>query len=142
MPLDLKITLISVFVQVLLTFMVTFRMASSRIAALQKTELKLGDVALSTTAYPEKTRQISNNLSNQFEFPVLFYTAVCLAAALEATTMIMAIAAVGFVVFRVVHHLIHVGANHVRHRFAAFSVSLLMLGIMWLALGLRLSGVI
>ena len=142
MPLELKIAVAAVFVQVALTFYSIIRMGWVRLAALKQPDLTLGDIALSTTAYPEDVRKHGNNLGNQFETPILFYAAVGFAAVFQAASMVLAAAAVGYVVSRLAHRMVHVRGNDVRQRFIWFLIGVVMLAIIWLALGLALIGIL
>ncbi len=134
----LSIALIAVFLQVALTFWALVRMGKSRVASHVAKEVTYGDIALDTRNYPDEVRKISNNLTNQFETPVLFYAVVTLAAATQSANWPVAIGAVIFVASRYVHHMIHVGSNHVRKRFNAFLVGLIGLLIAWIGLGVGL----
>ena len=134
----LSIALICVFLQVALTFLALVRMGKSRVASHVAKEVTYGDIALDTRNYPDGVRKVSNNVSNQFETPVLFYAVVAIAAATESANWPVAIGTMIFVASRYVHHMIHVGSNHVRKRFNAFFVGLIGLLIAWIGLGVAL----
>lgn len=134
----LSIALICVFLQVALTFLALVRMGQSRVASHVAKEVTYGDIALDTRNYPDGVRKVSNNVSNQFETPVLFYAVVAIAAATESANWPLAIGAVIYVASRYVHHMIHVGSNHVRKRFNAFLMGLIGLLIAWIGLGVAL----
>ncbi len=134
----LSIALIAVFLQVALTFWALVRMGKVRVASHVNEEVTYGDVALDTRNYPDQVKQFQNNVTNQFETPVLFYAVVAIAAATQSANWPVAIGAVIFVASRYVHHMIHVGSNHVRKRFNAFLVGLIGLLIAWIGLGVGL----
>ncbi len=134
----LSIALICVFVQVALTFLALVRMGKIRVASHVNKDVTYGDVALDTRGYPDAVIPFQNNVTNQFETPVLFYAVVAFAAATDSANGIVAIGAVIFVISRIVHHFIHVGTNHVRKRFNAFLVGLIGLLISWIGLGIAL----
>ncbi|MEI8145585.1 MAG: MAPEG family protein [Alphaproteobacteria bacterium] len=116
-----------VLVQVVLTFTVLGLMARARVGALKGREVKMGEVAVGNDAWPSRVKQVSNNFSNQFETPVLFYVLVFLAIHVGATGPVMTGLAWAYVVSRIVHAYIHIGTNNVRHRFNAFLVGVLVL---------------
>ena len=134
----LSIALICVFLQVALTFFALVRMGQSRVASHVAKEVTYGEIALDTRNYPDGVRKVSNNVTNQFETPVLFYAVVAISAATESANWPVAIGTMIFVASRYVHHMIHVGSNHVRKRFNAFLVGLIGLLIAWIGLGVAL----
>ena len=134
----LSIALICVFLQVALTFWAIVKMGQVRMASHVAREVSQADIALDTRKYPEKVLKYQNNVTNQFETPVLFYAVVAIAAAMDSANWILAIGAMVFVVSRIVHHLIHVGSNHVRKRYNAFQLGILGLLVAWVGLGVSL----
>ncbi|MBL4874562.1 MAG: MAPEG family protein [Rhodobacteraceae bacterium] len=134
----LSIALIAVFLQVALTFFAIVRMGNVRLASHARKEVTFGDVALDTRNYPDSIKQFQNNVTNQFETPVLLYTVVAIAAATDSANGLVAIGAIIYVISRSVHHFIHVGTNHLRKRFNAFVVGLIGLLISWIGLGIAL----
>ena len=134
----LILAVLAVFVQVGLTAWAMVRMGMVRVDALKQTDLKLGDVSVDTTGYPDRARRYANNVSNQFETPVLLYALVALGAGLNAVTWWVALAALMFVLSRLMHRHEHVGRNDVRARFAIFSAGFGCLCFGWLALGWEL----
>ena len=134
----LSIALICVFLQVALTFWALMRMGKVRVASHVAKDVSYGDIALDTRNYPDAVKQVQNNVTNQFETPVLFYAVVAIAAATESANWPLAIGTMIFVASRFAHHMIHVGSNHVRKRFNAFLVGLIGLLIAWIGLGVGL----
>jgi hypothetical protein len=127
--------LLPVFLQVLLTFAILFRLGPMRVAALRRGDVKLKDVALGQDAWPEDVRQLGRNFQNQFELPVLFYAAVAFALALKLVDPTLVWLAWGFVIARLAHAFIHTSSNQIRLRFNAYLVGVVMLGAMWIWLG-------
>ena len=72
---------------------------------------------------PTRVNLPSENLSNLFELPVLFY-AVCLylyvTGQVDPTYLVLGY---GFFVFRLLHSVIHCTYNRVLHRFYAYSIA-------------------
>ena len=71
--------LLPVFVQIGLTFFFLFWMARSRLAAIERGETKVRDIALGQRAWPERVTQVANTFHNQLELPILFYVLVAFA---------------------------------------------------------------
>jgi hypothetical protein len=88
---------------------------------------RLKDIAVTSEAWPQKARLAQNNFANQFETPVLFYALVMFAIQTGATGWIMQGLAWAYVASRVVHTLIHTGANNVKQRALVFTVGLVAL---------------
>jgi hypothetical protein len=98
-------------------------------------------IALSAgmAAHMEDTRA-SDNYRNLFEAPVLFYVAALAAFALKVVTPLLVALAWLYVACRVVHSLIHVTTNRVKHRFLAFVASHAVLFVVWIVLASSLAG--
>lgn len=142
MPLDMCLALIAVFVQVALTFYAIWATGRARLVSITTDKIKLGDIAISTSAYSTSARQQANNLSNQFEFPILLYVAVAFAGIFNASSMVFALACIGYVITRIWHRLIHVFGNDVRTRFKVFTLGIVLLALVWLLLALGLFGLL
>lgn len=79
---------------------------------------------------PDEVGASSHNLRNLFEVPVIFY-AVCLYLMLVGQVdQIHVYCAWIFLIFRVLHSLIHCSYNDVIHRFAVYIVSCVALWVM------------
>lgn len=79
---------------------------------------------------PEHVHHASNNFKNLFELPVIFYALVAILLTTNAVDVIHLSAAWVFVIFRVVHSLVHCTFNNVNARFGAYLVSSLALWAM------------
>lgn len=80
----------------------------------------------------------SDNFSNLFEVPVLFYV-LCISLAVTQTVSPLFIwGAWAYVALRAAHSLIHLTYNRVMHRFYAYAASTFLLFIMWASFGMRL----
>jgi hypothetical protein len=134
----LAVCLICVFVQVGLTFWAIVSMGLARLGDLKTGSVRLADIALDTSAYPDHTRKMQRNAHNQLETPPLFYAAIALGAATGAVNWVMAAASVVYVALRLVHRYVHVTTNHVPTRFKLFLASLVALGTIWIAFGFDL----
>ena len=73
-----------VLVQVLLTLVVYLLLARAKARAVKLGQVDMARRALHQDAWPENVMKINNNISNQFELPVLFYAACFALWALDA----------------------------------------------------------
>ena len=128
-----------VFLQVFMTFAVLILMGTARRQSMIANRNRLTDkeVALGTVSWSEEAQKRSKNFINQFELPVLFYAAVAFALILHAADTFMIALAWGFVLTRLGHASIHIGANVVRWRGLLYIVGALLLLIMWVLLAIR-----
>ncbi len=128
---SLQAVLSPLFVEVILTFVLMLRMGALRGADYRSGAVKPQDIALREPKWPPRTTQVAHAFSNQFELPVLFYVLTILAwVTTKAGILFVALAWI-FVIFRVLQAYVHVSSNIVRLRGAFFSVSALVLMIMW-----------
>jgi len=127
-----------VFVHVLLVVALVIATGRGRVAAVNAGEVRLKDIALDSSKWPEGLRKLGNNYQNQFELPVLFYAVVALLIATGLGDGVALVLAWGFVVSRLVHSFIQVGTNNVVHRLYAFGAGLAALAALWLWFALRL----
>lgn len=108
-----------------------------RVPRVMRGEIKVRDVALDSSNWPEDARQAANAYSNQFELPVLFFVAGGLLIWLGAGWWEAALCW-AFVISRGVHAYIHVTTNHVFNRFKAYAAGVGVIALIWLTLGVRL----
>lgn len=125
------VLLYPVLAQIALTFYAGLRLGMARFKAGNAGAIKFKDIALSNDAWPDEVKKISNNFSNQFETPLLFYVLVAMAIYVGSTGWVMQLLAWLFVASRVVHMLIHTGGNNVVRRFQAFGIGILSLVAMF-----------
>jgi hypothetical protein len=134
----IQMVLAPLFVQVALTFGLLFWMASTRRATLRGGQLKVRDIALGQTAWPDRPQQISNSYDSQFQAPLLFYVLVILAWITRHADVIFVVMAWLFVLLRVAHAYVHTTSNHVPTRFRIFAASVFVLLIMWIIFAVRI----
>jgi hypothetical protein len=133
-----QMVLLPVFVLVGLTFALLLGMATARTRALKGRETSLKDIALGQQNWPERTTQIGNCFSNQFEIPVLFYVLIALALPLRHADLVIVLLSWVFVVCRFAHAGIFVTSNNVQQRGAVWFAGVLVLFAMWLYFALRI----
>ena len=121
------------FVQVFFTLWTILTMGLARVKAVKTTDLTLKDVALDNKVYPNDVLKLGNNMQNQFETPVMFYSGAVIAMSAGAN-WVMAGAAVAYIATRFWHRWIHVRHNNVAKRFMVFVYGIVALSVFWLAL--------
>jgi hypothetical protein len=121
----------------ILVFVITVLLYFERIPRIARREVRIGDIALDASGWPQRAQQVANAFSNQFEVPVLFFVACGLALYFGATLLEAALAW-GFVASRWVHAFIHVTSNHVPRRFFAYAAGVIIVAVFWLDLIVRL----
>ncbi len=118
-----------------LTLVVAMLLLRARFRAGYRREVNLGDFRYGESErVPARARLPSRNLSNLFEFPVLFYVACVISfvtGSVDAAGLALAWA---YVACRALHSLIHLTYNNVVHRLAAFAASNVVLLVIWIRL--------
>jgi len=137
-----NLAILAVFLQVALTFYAIIRMGQVRVRSIRANRIRLSEVALDARRYPEEAQKFANNLSNQFETPILLYAAVTFSIIYDVTTLVFAWLCLGYVATRFVHRYIHVTSNNVLRRFQIFLLGVGLLALAWVILGLSIIGYI
>ncbi|MEO0369726.1 MAG: MAPEG family protein [Pseudomonadota bacterium] len=83
--------------------------------------------AINNTAWTLPVVLTSNNLANQFQFPIVFYGLCLILAHIGGVTMVTLGLAWAYVVGRVFHAYVHVTSNHIPKRFGSFITTMLIL---------------
>lgn len=130
--------LLPVFVQVALTFVLLMRLGSGRLRTLSAGTAKVRDIALGESNWPADVTQVGNCFNNQFQLPLLFYVLVVLALFLRKADLLFVVMSWIFVVSRIVHAGIHITSNNVNQRFAAYTVGMVVLLLMWAIFAARI----
>ncbi|MFT6990908.1 MAG: hypothetical protein ACJASL_002892 [Paraglaciecola sp.] len=94
--------------------------------------------SLNSKAWPDNVVQVSNNLDNQFESPIIFYMLSVIYYLIgDAGSVLLSIMSL-YVITRYAHAYVHVTSNYVPYRFQIFRAGvLLLLGLsIWLVLKL------
>lgn len=124
-------------VQVLLTLVIYLRLVRARMAGVKDPETDRARMGFDPMAWPMKSRLLSNSVISQFELPVLFYVGVLFAFQFGAAGWVVAVLAWLFVIFRIVHAIIHTGSNRIQARFLAFLGSFVCVAAMWVLLAVH-----
>ncbi|MGB3503578.1 MAG: MAPEG family protein [Mesorhizobium sp.] len=123
--------------QVALVYGVYGLISIRRRAAVRSGEAKASQFR-ENTVEPASSLYVKNNLTNQFELPVLFFAACLAVHGLGATTGFTLALAWLFVASRYVHAFVHVTTNRIRFRQPAFTLGYLLLGVLWATIAWRL----
>jgi hypothetical protein len=117
---------------VLLTFVVLIALFRSRIRAVREGHAPVSYFRVfQGSQEPEYAAKFSRHFTNLFEAPTLFYVA-CVAAIVVGVSSPVALGlAWAYVAARVVHALVHLGPNRIRHRLRAYFASWLILLALW-----------
>ena len=127
-----------VFVHVMLVIALVIATGRGRVAAVRAGEVRLKDVALEGSRWPERLRKLANNYQNQFELPVLFYALCGFLAITQLTSVLLLACAWGYVFLRAAHTFVHLTSNKVIRRFQLFFASSIVLYVMWALFLVRL----
>jgi len=103
-----------VLAQVLLTLIMFFVLGMRKAKAVKAGELNRQEAAL-------------DNITNQFEAPVLFFILCLVIYSINAVGLLAIILAWLFTLSRYVHAYVHIGSNHVPTRLRLFSIGCLVL---------------
>jgi hypothetical protein len=131
--------LLPVFVQIALTFVLMIRMGMMRTAAIRRGVVKVRDIALGQSAWPEDVTKAARSFHNQLETPTLFYAWAAFTLIVHKMDWLGLGLAWAFVAGRIAHALVHNTSNFVPHRFQIFVVCLVLLIAMWALLFVKLA---
>jgi len=129
-----------VLAQISLTLITFIILGARKSKAVKAGEANRKQTALDNRAWPEGVVQVSNNIANQFELPVLFYILCLLFYSTNAVSMIAVILAWIFALSRFAHTYIHIGSNYVPMRFRLFLTGSFVLIAMLILVAWELAG--
>jgi hypothetical protein len=130
--------LLPVFALIALLFFTLLRTAATRVAALQKGEVKMDAIALGQSAWPARVQQISNSYQNQTQLPLVFYALVAFAILTKKDDLLFVVMSWLFVATRYGHAFVHITSNNVPVRFYWFAAGFTALLLMWLVFAARI----
>jgi hypothetical protein len=128
-----KLILLPLLAQVLLTIIVSLRLVTARVNEMRRKRIHPQKIATATGASQQlsDSLKISDNFSNQFETPVVFYTLIVLLYITSMANTVFMVLTSLFAVLRYVHSYIHCGSNNVMQRFYIFVTSAILLWLSW-----------
>ena len=121
---------IPVLSHMLLVFILYIRLGVEKSKAVKIGNVDLKKTAMNTKAWPEHVVKVSNNISNQFETPMLFYTLSVVFYLTSSVNVVTMFFMSVYALSRYIHAYIHVTTNYVPHRFKLFLVGILILLVM------------
>lgn len=130
--------LLPAFVHVAWVTSLGVRMGRARTRAVKDGRVRMRDVSIDNSRWPDDIRKLSNNYDSQFQLPVLFYALLPLMILMVKVDWLTVVLAWAFIASRIVHSLIHTGDNVVIRRFQAFLFGFITIGVMWGWFALRL----
>lgn len=133
--------LLPMLAMVALTFSVWVRLYVVRIREMRARSIHPQAVASSRErAGAFEDTRASDNFVNLFEVPMLFHVFCLVLLVAQATGIWFVYGAWLYVALRVVHSVIQSTYNKVMHRFMVYVASTLLLGALWVAFALRVTG--
>ncbi len=122
--------LLPLLVQVSLTLIMFILLAVRKSAAVKTGEIDRKKAALDNSAWNKETVQVSNNIANQFQTPVLFYLLVMFFFVTNSVSSLVIWLAWAYVVTRIIHAFVHVTSNYIPYRLGSFTLGVLVLLVM------------
>ncbi|MBE0353322.1 MAPEG family protein [Pseudoalteromonas lipolytica] len=130
-----KWLIVAMFTQVLLTFIIMFIMGKRRFRAAKQKTIEMKDfLTMELEKAGSDVRVADRNFINQFEMPVLFFTACLTALQLNAVGYMFVALAWVYVLLRVLHSYIHLTSNTLKVRYYSFVISSLVMLSMWVVI--------
>jgi hypothetical protein len=128
------------FALVVLTFVIGFSTGISRLISAKKglVDRRYFKLFAGYTP-PDNIVKLSRNFSNLLEVPILFYAVGIILLTLDINNQLILGFAWAFVVFRIIHSIIHITYNNPIHRFLAFILSSIIVLVMWVQLVIIIS---
>jgi len=123
---------------VALLFVLLGRLATMRVGAIRRREVKMRDIALGQKNWSIAAVQAGNCVDNQFQLPVLFHVLTGFEIITAKADLAFLVLGWLFVASRVLHAAIHVGSNDVVRRFYAFAAGFAILIVAWVLFAIKL----
>lgn len=121
------------FAMVILTAVVLIVSFRARVQAVRNQQIKISYFrTFSDGQPPEQVLKTTRHFSNLFEVPTLFYAACITGMVIPVLSELFLICAWLYVVARLFHAYIHIGANRIRPRMIAYALSWTVLLVMWI----------
>lgn len=135
---SIRFVLLPLFVEIALTFALLLRLASLRVPALNRGDVRVADISLREPKWSRQTLQVQYAFQNQLELPVLFYVLTILVIMTRFADLLFVLLAWVFVVLRLLHAYVHVTSNDVRRRGSLFGAGAILLLCMWVIFAVRI----
>lgn len=116
-----------VLIQIMLTVALFLILGVRKTKAIKAGAVDRKKAALDNGAWPDDVRQVSNNIQNQFQAPVLFYVLSLAFLTLNSVSMTVLALAWTFAISRLIHAYVHIHSNYVPLRFRLFLLGFVMI---------------
>jgi hypothetical protein len=133
-----KLLLLPLFIHVLMIFIVGQRTLRSRIKSVKTGTTKLHEIATDSSAWPARIKKYGDNFDNQFDTPMLWYSACALVVALKIEDHVFVGLSWMFLLTRLAHSYVHTTHNDVPSRMRIFLFGFLVLLVLWAWLAVKL----
>ena len=134
----IQFVLLPLFVEVALTLGLLLWLFLLRRNDLVGRAVHPSQIALREPNWPQRTQQVANCFSNQFELPVLFYVLTILEIVTRHADILFVVLAWVFVLSRLAHAFIHTTSNRVMRRGTWYGVGALALIALWIVFMVRI----
>lgn len=128
-----------VLAQIFLTLAMFIILAVRKAKAVKAGNVDRQQAALDNSAWPQDVVQVSNNIANQFQAPVLFYVLCLVIYSIHAVGTVAIVLAWLFALSRYAHAYVHIGSNYVPMRLRMFLIGCLALIAMLILVALKLA---
>ena len=135
---SIQFVLLPLFVEVALTLGLLVWLFLLRRHDLVSRTVHPSKIALREPNWPQRTQQIANSFSNQFELPVLFYVLTILAIVTHHADIVFIVLAWIFVIGRLGQAYVHTTSNRIMLRGSWYGISALALIVMWIIFAVRI----
>lgn len=124
---DQNLIFLPMLMQVFLTVLVYVGITRAKNRAIAEKSVDENRRALHKDAWPEYVLKFTNNLTNQFEAPILFYVLCFIVWATESVDAVSITFAWLFSISRYAHAYVHTGSNYVPVRKRLFMLGVIIL---------------
>ncbi|GLK79071.1 MAPEG family protein [Methylopila turkensis] len=134
---SVQAVLAPLFAQVFLTFGLLLWMGRTRFAAVRAGQVTANAGSPRAFGWPDGAQKAADSFHNQLELPPLFALLVALALITKDADLLFVAMSWIFVASRVVHAVVHNGANRHMSRFRWFALGAVTLILMWIIYAVR-----
>ncbi len=132
-----KLLLLPLFIHVLLIFIVGVRSLRARVKAVKTGSAKLHEIAIDSGAWPARVKKHADNFDNQFQTPMLWYSACAFIVVLKLEDTLFVALSWMFLLTRIAHSYVHTTTNSVPPRMRIFLLGFITLMTMWAWLAVK-----
>jgi hypothetical protein len=138
---NVDLIFVPVMAHMMLIFMLYIYLGVVKSRAVKEGSVDRKKAALNTKAWPDYVVTVSNNLANQFESPIIFYTLSIVYFITSNVNGIIIMLMSIYALSRYIHAYIHVTTNYVPYRFKCFLFGVVILLALTIWLMLKFIGV-